>query len=158
MPAAPPPDTRAVSFSPVVEEIPPQPLGIASPEVAPKLGAGIQAESTPTSAADVKSTVPDEVAGAEPEGVVIPEDESPEDAQTRREIHALVQKGSHLSVRTSLDIASQTASTGVHQWTSRTQDQSSPAWVKVSRKTPGSNLLTDATTGTDKLYVCFEGR
>lgn len=86
MPAAPPPDTRAVSFSPVVEEIPPQPLGPASPEVAPKVSVGAQNASIASGGSDSRSVEQDEVGGAEIEEVVIPEAESPEDARTRREM------------------------------------------------------------------------
>ena len=83
MPAAPPPDPRSVSFSPQVEEIPLQPLGPASPYV----------QATPVQ--PIEKTLEDitknsdetaEEDTGQSSSVVVPEDESPEDAQTRREM------------------------------------------------------------------------
>jgi unconventional prefoldin RPB5 interactor 1 len=80
MPAAPPPDNRSVSFSTKVEEIPPP----ASPDLAATAGdeiASVRDAVNPngdsTQAGDDFSTNDD---------VVIPEDESPEDARLRREM------------------------------------------------------------------------
>ena len=86
MPAAPPPDARSVSFSPKVEEIPPQPLGPASPNVQPTAGLEVQTASGEASKpTDHEISMMDnsEVEGAP---VIVPDDESPEDAQTRREM------------------------------------------------------------------------
>ncbi|KAK0347296.1 hypothetical protein LTR02_002402 [Friedmanniomyces endolithicus] len=87
-PAAPPPDPRTVQFSPKVEEIPPQP---ASPEIsaATKPGAEDTEKQKDLRASfkpgDRVKTIndDDEVVS---EDVVIPDDETEEDAQARREM------------------------------------------------------------------------
>ncbi|KAF2482411.1 Prefoldin subunit-domain-containing protein [Neohortaea acidophila] len=87
MPAAPPPDSRSVSFSPNVEEIPPQPLGPPSPDVRP----GNTQDASQTSGVASKAVVDvpnqngtDEV--AVDDAPVIPTTDSPEDARLRREM------------------------------------------------------------------------
>jgi len=86
MPAAPPPDTRSVSFSPKVEEIPPQPVGPISPDVVAQANGGVQAEIDPRSRIAASLAIANQSVGAEDEEALIPEDESPEDARTRREL------------------------------------------------------------------------
>ncbi|KAK1070453.1 hypothetical protein LTR74_004132 [Friedmanniomyces endolithicus] len=87
-PAAPPPDPRTVQFSPQVEEIPPQP---SSPEISAATKPGteetekqkdLRASFKP---GDKVKTIndDDEVVS---EDVVIPDDETEEDAQARREM------------------------------------------------------------------------
>ncbi|KXL48270.1 MAG: hypothetical protein FE78DRAFT_87384 [Acidomyces sp. 'richmondensis'] len=89
-PAAPPPDTRTVQFSPQIEEIPPQPLGPSSPAIAARFeaqaGSDLQRElRTSFKPGDrVKMlNMNDEVVQEE---IVIPESESEEDAKIRREM------------------------------------------------------------------------
>ncbi|KAK3707755.1 hypothetical protein LTR37_011932 [Vermiconidia calcicola] len=82
MPAAPPPDNRSVSFSPMIEEIPAQSLGPGSPN------------NQPLSPKEIEKARALMVSGGQEEAVVepettseiLPEDESPEDAQLRREM------------------------------------------------------------------------
>lgn len=87
-PAAPLPDPRSVSFSPNVEEIPAQPLGPPSPHVAPtqvvdeEKQKELRASFKPGD--KVKEINDDDEVVAE--HIVIPENESEEDAQTRREM------------------------------------------------------------------------
>lgn len=84
MPAAPPPDSRSVSFSPMVEEIPP--LGPVSPEVHATTGDQI-ASSQDTSISNNLSQPGQTAADVSMrDDVAIPEDESPEDAKLRREM------------------------------------------------------------------------
>lgn len=85
MPAAPPPDTRSVSFSPKVEEIPPQPLGPPSPNVQPQTVVGVTERAVESSQQREDPGKQDDDS-AESTNIVIPEDESPEDARTRREM------------------------------------------------------------------------
>lgn len=85
MPAAPPPDTRSVSFSAEVEEIPPNHQGPPTPDVKP-----LSDEELEKARALMSPSAQPTEAGA-PEtpfdaGFTIPEDESPEDAQLRREM------------------------------------------------------------------------
>lgn len=89
-PAAPLPDTRTVQFSPQVEEIPPQPLGPSSPDVSAKPRAQVDSDLQKELRASFKPgdrvkvlNDDDEVVH---EQIVIPENESEEDAQTRREM------------------------------------------------------------------------
>ncbi|KAF2766656.1 hypothetical protein EJ03DRAFT_175247 [Teratosphaeria nubilosa] len=92
-PAAPPPDTRSVSFSPKVEEIPVGPLGPTSPQVAAQAGAAkpeADAEAQKELRASFKpgdrvKTLDDDDDLIKEE-IVAPEGESEEDAQTRREM------------------------------------------------------------------------
>ncbi|KAK3714073.1 hypothetical protein LTR37_008102 [Vermiconidia calcicola] len=82
MPAAPPPDNRSVSFSPMIEEIPAQSLAPGSPN------------NQPLSPKEIEKARALMGSGGEEEAVVepgttseiLPEDESPEDAQLRREM------------------------------------------------------------------------
>ena len=82
MPAAPPPDSRSVSFSPMVEEIPL--LAPMSPDMQATTGDEInKAGSTASSHGDSNNST----AMAGPgEDVIIPDDDSPEDARLRREM------------------------------------------------------------------------
>ncbi|KAK5133849.1 hypothetical protein LTR08_007180 [Meristemomyces frigidus] len=92
-PAAPLPDTRTVQFSPKVEEIPPQPLGPPLPAVSAQASVGATETETATQKDLRASFKPgdkvkvlnddDEVVAEE---VVLPEGETEEDAQTRREM------------------------------------------------------------------------
>ena len=86
MPAAPPPDNRSVSFSTKVEEIPPP----TSPDLVATAGDEIASSRDPvnpngdsTQAGDSMQTGTDFSTN---DDVVIPEDESPEDARLRREM------------------------------------------------------------------------
>jgi len=92
-PAAPLPDSRTVQFSPMIEEIPPQPLGPASPVVQPAQIAAIDAKVEVQKELRASGFKPgdkvktlnddDEVVSTD---VVLPDDEGEEDAQTRREM------------------------------------------------------------------------
>lgn len=85
MPAAPPADTRSVSFSPQVEEIPAEPAQV-SPEVQAKSQSGIQNDFRGTFKPGDKVhelNDDDDVVGTH---IVIPEHESEEDARIRREM------------------------------------------------------------------------
>ncbi len=86
MPSAPPADTRSVSFSPMVEEIPPQPLGPPSPAMQPQPQSNDQPSSNES--AIVEPTSGDQTSNGDidNEDIVVPDDESPEDARTRREM------------------------------------------------------------------------
>jgi unconventional prefoldin RPB5 interactor 1 len=90
-PAAPPPDTRTVQFSPTVEEIPAAPVAPASLEMSTKAGAS-QADSTTQKELRNSFKPGNRVVtiGDDDEVVddqfVLPEDEPEEDAQTRREM------------------------------------------------------------------------
>lgn len=81
MPAAPPPDTRSVSFSPKVEEIPP--LG-TSPELTATTGVGTTGvrDATNQNVDSIQTGVTSNAV----DDVIIPDDESPEDARLRREM------------------------------------------------------------------------
>ena len=76
MPAAPPPDNRSVSFSAKVEEIPPP----TSPDLAATTGDEM------TSMSGATDSTPIVEASSADDDVVIPENESPEDAKLRREM------------------------------------------------------------------------
>ena len=83
MPAAPPPDSRSVSFSSKVEEIPP--LGQISPELQAKPQKDAEAAKEPLQSHEAAGQLGvDEQMSADE--VVVPEDESPEDARLRREM------------------------------------------------------------------------
>ncbi|KAH9831908.1 Prefoldin subunit [Teratosphaeria destructans] len=92
-PAAPPPDTRSVSFSPKVEEIPVEPLGATSPQVAAQAGAATP-ESDSEAQKELRASFKpgdrvktlDDDDDLVKEEIVAPEGESEEDAQTRREM------------------------------------------------------------------------
>ena len=90
MPAAPPPDSRSVSFSPKVEEIPPQPLGPPSPNVQPNVQSTADDELQKSLRERFKpgervATLNDDDE-LESIHVVLPENESEEDARTRRQM------------------------------------------------------------------------
>ncbi|KAK4539914.1 hypothetical protein LTR36_009956 [Oleoguttula mirabilis] len=94
-PAAPLPDMRSVQFSPKVEEIPPQPLGPASPAMVAQASTGsaqsaAQSEVQKDLRASFKPGETVKVLNGDDEvmteEVVLPENETEEDAQTRREM------------------------------------------------------------------------
>ncbi|KAK5166886.1 uncharacterized protein LTR77_007615 [Saxophila tyrrhenica] len=85
MPAAPPADTRSVSFSPQVEEIPAFPEGPLSPNVPPMTADDVEKAKSLMAAGD-EATDATESDASIAQGVVIPQDESPEDARLRREM------------------------------------------------------------------------
>lgn len=95
--AADPPDTRSVSFSPKVEEIPPEPLGPPSPNVAASTTPGVtqvEVNADPDVQKDLRASFKpgervyeiDENAEITKPHVVMPENESEEDARLRREM------------------------------------------------------------------------
>lgn len=86
MPAAPPPDQRSVSFSPKVEEIPPQPLGPASPDVRPAVHDELQKSLRERYKPGERVAQLNEDDEIEKIHIVMPDDESEEDAKTRREM------------------------------------------------------------------------
>jgi len=81
MPAAPLPDSRSVSFSAQVEEIPPQPLEATRPDVQTDQESEAQGHIGSSN-----SSMQQIGRGGNMDEIVIPDDESPEDAQTRREM------------------------------------------------------------------------
>ena len=89
-PAASTTETRSVSFSPMIEEIPPPPLGPASPDFTGELDVKNNArgyfqpiDKTIELGHDDHSDHNDEVIASQ---IILPEDESPEDAKIRREM------------------------------------------------------------------------
>lgn len=95
--AADPPDTRSVSFSPKVEEIPAEPLGPPSPNVAASTTPGVtqvEVNTDPDLQKELRASFKpgdkvyeiDEDAEITKPHVVMPENESEEDAQLRREM------------------------------------------------------------------------
>ncbi|KAK5123619.1 hypothetical protein LTR85_002657 [Meristemomyces frigidus] len=90
-PAAPLPDMRSVQFSPKVEEIPAQPLGPGSPQVAAQASTGaaqteVQKDLRASFKPGEKVKVLNDDDEVVTEQVVLPENEAEEDAQTRREM------------------------------------------------------------------------
>ncbi|KAK3082410.1 hypothetical protein LTR53_020398, partial [Teratosphaeriaceae sp. CCFEE 6253] len=85
------PDPRTVQFSPTVEEIPPQPPGPPSPDITGRTQAGAQeTERQKDLRASFKpgervKTIGDDDAVIH-EDIVIPEHETEEDAEARREM------------------------------------------------------------------------
>lgn len=86
MPAAPPPDPRSVSFSPKVEEIPAQPLGLGSPAVHPAEQSDVQKDLRERYKPGERVAELNDDDEIEKIHVVMPENESEEDAKTRREM------------------------------------------------------------------------
>lgn len=86
MPAAPPPDPRSVSFSPKVEEIPPQPLGAASPNTQPVEKNDLQKDLRERLKPGERVAELNDDDEIEKIHIVMPENESEEDAKTRREM------------------------------------------------------------------------
>jgi len=87
-PAASLPDTRTVQFSPTVEEIPAQPLVTTSPQITAEAGAQSDVQKDLRASFKPGEKVIELNDDDEPvaEHIVLPENESEEDAQTRREM------------------------------------------------------------------------
>ncbi|SMR51807.1 unnamed protein product [Zymoseptoria tritici ST99CH_3D1] len=84
MPSAPPPDSRSVSFSPQIEEIPAEPAKTVAPD--DDLKADMQKALRQYFKPGEKVALLDEEGKLESTEIVIPENESEEDARLRREM------------------------------------------------------------------------